>query len=79
MGDMDTDRTTARACLLVMAWVCLGWIPVDRWLKRNGHPYLTTQFRLWLRSPRFGWAIWGGLAALPVMFVAHLLIKETSE
>lgn len=76
---MDTDRTTGWAWALVGGWVILGWIPVDIWLKRHHHLYLTSQMRIWMRSPRFGWAIWATLAAIPVAFITHMLIKDTQE
>lgn len=71
---VGTDRITALAWLWVAGWAILGWIPVDLWLHRTGHPYLTTQMRTWMHDPRFGWAIWGALVALPIMLVMHLLI-----
>jgi len=71
---VGTDRITALAWLWVAGWTCLGWIPVDLWLRRTGHPYLTTQMRIWMHDPRFGWAIWGVFVALPIMLVMHLLI-----
>lgn len=74
MGSMTTDRVTAFAWLWVAGWACLGWIPVDIWLHRTGHLYLTTQMREWMRDPRFGWAIWGAFIALPVMLITHLII-----
>ena len=56
MDIMETDRITALAWLWVAGWAVLGWIPVDLWLHRHGHPYLTTQMRIWMHDPRFGWA-----------------------
>lgn len=74
MGDVSTDHVTAWAWLIVAGWVCFGWIPVDLWLHAHGHPYLTTQMRIWMHDPRWGWAIWGAFVALPVMLLMHLLI-----
>jgi len=74
MVGMHTDHVTAWAWLWVATWACLGWIPVDIWLHQHGHPYLTEQMRQWMRSARYGWAIWAVLIALPVAFMAHMLI-----
>ena len=75
MTGMHTDHVTAWAWVWVAGWTTLGWIPVDLWLHAHGHPYLTTQMRTWMRDPRYGWAIWGALIALPVMLVTHLIIS----
>lgn len=74
MINVRTDPVTAWAWLWVASWAILGWIPVDLWLHRNHHPYLTTQMRIWMHDPRYGWAIWGAFVALPVMLLMHLLI-----
>ena len=79
MIKVSTDHITAWAWLLVGVWVTLGWIPVDIWLHAHGHPYLTTQMRLWMRSPKYGWAIWAFLIALPVAFMAHMLIVGSRQ
>ena len=79
MRTVSTDHVTAWAWLIVTAWVTLGWIPVDLWLHAHGHPYLTTQMRAWMRSPRYGWAIWAFLIALPVAFMAHMLIVGRAQ
>lgn len=76
---MRPDPVTTYACCIVIGWTVLGWIPVDLWLHAHGHPYLTDQFRAWLHSPKYGWALWGGIIALPVMFFAHLLIVAASK
>ncbi len=74
MRTVSTDHVTAWAWLWVAGWACLGWIPVDLWLHAHGHPYLTTQMRIWMHDPRWGWAIWGACLALPAMPLMHLLI-----
>jgi hypothetical protein len=43
-----------------IAYCTLGWIPIDRWLQRHHHEYITTEVRELLQSG--GWP--------PIIFMA---------
>lgn len=69
-----TDESSVGVWLWLVLIVTINamWISFDIWLRRNGHEYLTTEFREGLHNPVLGPFIAGATAFTIVAFCVHM-------
>jgi len=77
-----TSQTPDESPVGVWLWLVLLvvvnalWVGMDLWLHRNGHEFLTTEFREGLKNPVWGPLLAGATAATVAAFVWHMFIDR---
>lgn len=76
---MKTDESNIGAWLglICVALALLPWIPMDLWLRRHHHEFITTEFREALQgSGRMGLLICGVLGAIFGIALYHFFYQR---
>jgi hypothetical protein len=75
-SEMDESNVGIWLWGVLLVIVNATWIGMDIWLRRNGHEFLTTEFREGLKHPLWGPVLAFATAGTVAAFVWHMFIDK---